>query len=190
MRTLRRILLIASLSFPVLCRAQETCLWMNAATAGGVLGGAVTATVSHPKAHPPKVQTANAQSSAGPLSADPEVAGYAGNGMDDSDCTFLRQPPIAGTLRIQVRTMSTPAKEFASYKARCGPHAIPLRAIGNEAFVCTLDEKTGQHSEQVVGRVRERSFVIRLSVKDPSMTQSAIREKAQKAAEIVAGNLF
>jgi hypothetical protein len=190
MRRLRRILLIVFFSFPALCRAEESCLWLNAATAGGALGGAVTATVSPAKAHPPKVQTANAKSSAGPLSADPEVAGYAGNGMDDSDCTFLRQPPIAGALRIEVRTMSAPAKQFASYKARCGPHAVPLKAIGNEAFACTLNKKPGQLSEQVVGRVRERSFVIRMSIEDPSITQSLLREKAQKVAELVAGNLF
>jgi hypothetical protein len=190
MRTLRPILLIVFFSFPALCRAEESCLWLNAATAGGVLGGAVTATVSPAKAHPPKVQTANAKSGAGPLSADPEVAGYAGTGMDDSDCAFFRQPPIAGALHIAVRTMSAPAKDFASYKARCGPHAVPLKAIGNEAFACTLNEKTGQRSEQVVGRVRERSFVIRLSIADPSMTQSLLREKAQKVAEIVAGNMF
>jgi hypothetical protein len=190
MRTLRRILLIVLFFFPALCRAEESCLWLNDATAGGVLGGVVTATVSHPKAHPPKVQTANAQSSAGPLSADPEVAGYAGNGMDDADCAFLRQPPLAGALHIAVRTMATAAKEFASYKARCGPHAVPLKAIGNEAFACTLNGKAGQLSEQVVGRVRERSFLIRLSIEDPSMTQSLLREKAEKVAEIVAGNLF
>jgi hypothetical protein len=190
MRTLRPILLIVFFALPVLCRAEESCLWLNAATAGGVLGGAVTATVSPAKTHPPKVQTANARSSAGPLSADPEVAGYAGNGMDDSDCAFFRQPPIAGALHIAVRTMSAPAKDFASYRARCGPHAVPLKAIGNEAFACTLNEKTGQRSEQAVGRVRERSLVIRLSIEDPSMTQTLLREKAQKVAEIVAGNLF
>jgi hypothetical protein len=190
MRSLRSILLMVFFSFPVLCRAEESCLWLNAATAGGVLGGAVTATVSPANAHTPKVQTANAKSSAGPLSADPEVAGYAGNGMDDSDCTFLRQPPIAGALRIQVRTLSTPAKEFASYKARCSPHAVPLQAIGNEAFACDLKEKSGRLSEQVVGRVRERAFVIRLRIDDASISQSLLREKAQKVAEIVAGNLF
>jgi hypothetical protein len=187
---MRCILLIVFFSLPALCRAQESCLWLNAATAGGILGGAVTATVSHPKAHSPKLQTANAKSSAGPLSADPEVAGYAGTGMDDSDCTFIRQAPNAGTLRIAVRTMSTPEKEFASYKARCGSHAVPLKAIGNEAFTCTLNDKPGHLSEQVIGRIRERSLVIRLSMDDPSITQSLMHEKAQKVAETVAGNLF
>ncbi len=185
MQTLRPILLIVFLVFPALCRANETCLWLNAATAGGVLGGAVTATVSHPKALLPKAQTANAKSSAGPLSADPEVAGYAGNGMDDADCAFFRQPPAAGALHIAVRTMTASPKEFASYKLGCGPHAVPITAIGNEAFACTLN-----HSEQVIGRVRERAFILRLSIADPSMTPAQLRENAQKAAEIVAGNLF
>ena len=52
MRILQRILLIAFFSFPLLCRAEENCLWMNAATAGGILGGAATVSVSH--AHPPQ----------------------------------------------------------------------------------------------------------------------------------------
>ena len=149
----------------------------------------MTATVSPANAHTPKVQTANAKSSAGPRALTPEVAGYAGNGMDDSDCTFLRQPPIAGALRIQVRTLSTPAKEFASYKARCSPHAVPLQAIGNEVLPA-ISKKSGRLSEQVVGRVRERAFVIRLRIDDASISQSLLREKAQKVAETVAGNLF
>jgi hypothetical protein len=178
MRSLGLILLIVFFSFPMLCRAEESCLWLNAATAGGILGGAVSATVSQANAHTPK------------LSANPSVTGYAGNGMDDSDCSFVRQPPSAGSLRIEVRTMSKPAREFASYTARCGPHAVPLQAIGNEAFACDRKEKSGQLSEQVVGRVRERSFVVRLSMNDASITRSLLREKAQKVAEIVAGNLF
>jgi hypothetical protein len=190
MRSLRPILLMAFLSFPMLCRAEESCLWLNAATAGGFLGGEVTATVSPGNAHTPKVQTANAKSGAGPLSANPSVTGYAGNGMDDSDCFFVRQPPSAGALRIEVRTMSKPAKEFASYTARCGPHAVPLQAIGNEAFTCETKEKSGRIAEQVVGRVRERSFVVRLSMGGGSISQTLLREKAEKVAEIVSGNLF
>ncbi len=136
------------------------------------------ATVSQPNVHTP-----NAKSGAGPLSANPSVTGYAGNGRDDSDCSFVRQSPSAGSLRIEVRTMSRPAREFASYTARCGPHAVPLQAIGNESLACDRKEKSGQLSEQVVGRVRERSFVVRLSMNDASITQSLLREKAQKVAE-------
>jgi hypothetical protein len=40
------MLLAVFLFVPALCQAQESCLWLNAATAGGVLEGAVIATVS------------------------------------------------------------------------------------------------------------------------------------------------
>jgi len=163
---------------------------MNAATAGGVLGGAVTVTVSHPKPQPPNVQTANAKSSAGPMSANPSGTSYASNSVADADCAFDRQPPIGGELRIQVRTLSEPAKAFVSHTARCGTRGVPLKAIGNEAMACDLNKKTGHLAEQVVGRVRDQLFVIDLRMHDPSITQSVLREKAQTVAEIVAGNLF
>jgi len=86
--------------------------------------------------------------------------------------------------------MNDPASEFARFAARCGAHADPLKAIGNEAAACSLNGKGAELLEQVVGRVRERAFVIRLSVNDSSLTQSMLREKCRKAAELVAGNLF
>ena len=190
MRILQRILLIAFFLFPLLCRAQENCAWMNAATAGGILGGEVTAMVSHPNTPLPDMQAANVTSSAGPTSADPSVASYAGNSVANADCAFIRRPPIAGTLHIKVRTISEPQKAFVSYPARCGARGVPLQAIGNEAMTCDLNKKSGQLSEQVVGRVRDQIFVIDLRTNDPSITQSALREKAHTVAEIVAGNLF
>jgi hypothetical protein len=190
MRILQRVLLIAFFLSPVLCRAEENCRWMNAATAGGILGGAVTATVSDANPHPANIQPANAKSSAGPISASPSATTYDSNSVADSDCAFDRQSPIAGELRIKVRTMSEPAKAFASHSARCGAHGVPLKAIGNEAMACDLNKKTGHLAEQVVGRVRDELFVIDLSMDDPSITQDVLREKARTVAEIVAGNLF
>ncbi len=190
MSTLQRIVIIALVSFPLLCRAEQNCLWLNAATAGGILGGAVTVTVSDANPHPPNIQPANAKSGAGPMSANPSGASYGGNSLDDSDCAFDRQPPSTGKLHIRVRTMSEPAKAFVSYTARCGKRGAPLKAIGNEATACDLHEKGGRLSEQVVGRVRDRLFIIDLRIDDASMTQSVLREKARTAAEIVAGNLF
>jgi hypothetical protein len=191
MLTLKQILPAVFLFVPPLYQAADSCLWLNAATAGGVLGGAVTATISGASVNPPNSPTPNAKSSAGPTSANPSVANYSSKGVDDADCVFVRQPgSIAGELRIEVRTMSEPGKEFASYIAHCGAHATPLKAIGNEAGACTLNDKAGQVSEQVVGRVRDRAFIIRLSMNDSSLTQSSLREKARKVAEQVAGNLF
>jgi hypothetical protein len=189
-RILRHISLIAFLSLPLLGRAQENCLWMNAATAGGILGGAATVSVSHPKTPPPTIQPANVKSGAGPMSANPSGASYGANTIDDADCAFHREPPIAGALSIRVWTVSEPAKAFVAYSERCGAHGAHLKAIGNEAVACDLNKKPKHLSEQVVGRVRDRLFVIDLSVEDPSITQSALREKAQTTAEIVAGNLF
>jgi len=190
MRTLNRILLIFLISFPWLCPAEESCSWLNSATAGGILGGTVSATVTRPAPKSPDVQPANVVSAYGPMGANPSGAAYGGYRVDDSDCNFDRQPPIAGKLSIQVRTVSEPAKVFVAYTARCGSHGAPLKAIGNEAATCDVHEKAGRRSEQIVGRVRDRVFVIDLRTDDRSITQDALREKARLAAEIVSGNLF
>jgi hypothetical protein len=190
MRTRLFTLLLALFSFPSLSHGEETCLWLNAATAGGVLGGPVTLSVSQADPHPADVQPANAKSASGPMSADATGNSYAGNIVDDSDCIFDRQPLTAGKLQIKVRTMGEPQKMFATYAAQCGAHAVPLKAIGNEATACRLKGKDGRPYEQVVGRIRDRIFVLELSIGDPSMTPAMLQEKARSTAEIVAGNLF
>jgi len=55
--------------------------------------------------------------------------------------------------------------------------------------VC-MGGRRNSHPMQVVDRVRDHLFVIDLSVKDPSITQNVLREKARTTAERVAGNLF
>jgi hypothetical protein len=192
MRTWEPIVLAVLLFSPALCRAQQSCLWLNAATAGGVLGGPVNSTVLRTGANLSNPRTPNAKSGAGPTSANPtKAAAYGVNAVDDSECLFVRQPGSSfGELRIEVRTMSEPRKDFPAYAARCGDHATALQAIGNEAAVCSLNDKPGQFSEQVVGRVRDRAFIVRLSVNNPSLSQSSVREKTRQTAEQVAGSLF
>jgi hypothetical protein len=190
MLKLRRVLVAIVLFIPALCRGQETCLWMNAATAGGVLGGTVTATVSRPKVDISNAHTANAKSSAGPTSADPSGIGYQTSRTDDSDCSFVWHPGrIAAELHILVRTMSDPKKDFVPYVGRCGDSATPLKAIGNEAFACTLDGKRGKVVREIVGRVRDRVFVVRLSTNEQE-AGNTLGGRTRKAADIVAGNLF
>jgi hypothetical protein len=46
MRTRYKILLGLAMFFPTICHAQSNCLWLNEATARGILGGAVTMTVN------------------------------------------------------------------------------------------------------------------------------------------------
>jgi len=54
---------------------------------------------------------------------------------------------------------------------------VPLKAIGSEALACR-----GEAGEQVVGRVRDRAFLVRITAND--------REKVRKVAEMVAGSMF
>ena len=122
---------------------------MNAATAGGFLGG----------------------ESSGKFTAS--------NGSKDAGvCEFARASG-SGTLRIEVELMKAAKANFASYLHKCGPDAKPLKAIGNEAVVCTVDR-----GQRVIGRVRGQAFVMDL------IAANATAETAKKAAESIAGNLF
>jgi hypothetical protein len=90
---------LLSLFLPALSHASEVCPWLNAATAAGFLEGPVTATVTHPS--PNKY---------------------------DAACEFVRREPhLVSSLRIDVETMKDPARDFASYKSRCTPDAMPLQ---------------------------------------------------------------
>jgi hypothetical protein len=140
----------------------ETCPWLNAATAAGVLGGAVTdMTVKRAKT------------------------------ADDASCTFIRrQGSLVMELRIEVETMTAPAKEFTAYAARCRTATVPLQAIGNEAVACSDDNAPTGRAEQVVGRVRDRAFLVRIGTSDRSARSEPLGDKARDVAEQVAGVLF
>jgi hypothetical protein len=148
---------------PAVCHGQTKCPWMNEATARGFLEGPVTLTVNV-------------------------------NDHGDGVCDFSRQHGAAiRHLHISVFSMTDIPKEFPSYLAQCSPKSAALRAIGNEAVSCTTQADAGAHAEKVVGRVRAQAFVVDVSSTvqdDPSMTQQMRREKANLAAELVAGILF
>jgi hypothetical protein len=155
-------ILFLALSFtPAMCAASENCPWLNAATAAGVLKGSVTFTVTHPREN-----------------------------QADATCEFVHQEgDTVSKLQIQVDTMKNPSREFLSFSAKCGQNATPLRAIGNEALVCSLRGKN-QFSEQVVSRVRERALIVKMSSNLPPTAESDLGERTQKIAEQVAGFLF
>ncbi|MGO9255003.1 MAG: hypothetical protein ACLQU1_01675 [Bryobacteraceae bacterium] len=133
---------------PAMAAAEERCPWLNAATAGGVLGGTVQVTVA------------------------------------PASCEFVRQAGAQETtLRIEVRAVSAP-------NAHCGPGAEPLKAIGNQAMACSYEGKPGWTAEQVVGRVRDQAFLVRIGTNDRSAVGKTLREKARDVAEQVAGILF
>jgi hypothetical protein len=150
------------LCFPRISHAKQNCPWLNEATASGFLDGNVTSRVTH-----------------------------SGSTNDDANCDFtLRAGSATIVLRIEVATMTARQADFASYLARCGAHSAPLKAIGNEAVACGFSGKKKEVSEQVVGRVRNRAFTVRITSNSGLSDRTVLREKAQKVAEQVAGFLF
>ncbi|HUE02748.1 MAG TPA: hypothetical protein VMR62_24495 [Bryobacteraceae bacterium] len=110
---------------------------------------------------------------------------------DDATCSFVRGDRTqVAELRIEVETLVPPASAFASYLARCHSAAVPLKGIGNQAVACTDDGGAGQLAEQVIGRVRKRAFVVRITTNDRAAQPDALRDIARKTAEQVAGILF
>lgn len=176
---------------PALCQAQQSCPWLNAATAGGILGGEVTMTVFDAHANALSAQTANEVSNSGPLSANPSSANYSSDDMNDVNCAFVRRGGTGiAELRIGVRVVNESKKEFAADSKHCGVNATPLKAIGNEAVVCDGNVKSRDRVEKIFGRVRNQVFFIRIDTSDSSLTETLLREKTRMVAEEVAGNLF
>jgi hypothetical protein len=101
-----------------------------------------------------------------------------GDSKDAGICEFARANGV-GTLRVEVDIMKSPAADFAKYLRKCSPDAKSLKAIGNEAVVCTLDR-----GERVIGRVRDQAFVVDF------IAANAKPDTTKRAAEVVAGNLF
>jgi hypothetical protein len=146
--------------------AKDSCPWINEATAAGALDGAVTATVTRPE-----------------TSKD----------TDEATCVFLHQSGSTGIeLRIEVEMLRGAPGAYAAYAETCGPDGTPLRAIGNEAVTCGYTDKKRKKwvSEQVVGRVRDHVFTVRVSSSGASPDRNVLREKARKMAEQLAGYLF
>lgn len=163
----------------VTCDAKDTCPWMNEATAAGYLHGDVTLTVTHTSPgteKPPAAEAANAGAS---------------STIGDAICEFGRHDASGITkLRIEVITMNNVAASFPGIRGRCGAESQAVRAIGNEAVVCSVKApERGGVVELVVGRVRERALVVSISA-GAGTDQGAVRETALRVAEQVAGFLF
>jgi hypothetical protein len=152
------------LGVPALCHAKNNCPWINEATTGGLLGG--TAVNEFTDA----------------------TTGQA------AVCKFTYDGPgVTRTLVITVEVVTAPKERLAVVAKTCGPDAVPLQAIGNEAQVCMADVRKAGPGERVVGRVRDQVFTITLSStlkNDPMLTRDELRTRIYTAAEQVAGNLF
>jgi hypothetical protein len=165
------------------CRAQAKCPWLNAATAAGLLGGEVQMTVTAP--------------------VDPGPVKGAGTAMYpdqvrmdrfDVSCQFSRKLDSGmSALSIAVNTMSDPAKDFVSFLAHCDGEKLALKGVGNEAVQCLRSGDSGNGREQVMGRVRDRTFVITVNRSAPAAPAEpgvALQSDTRNIAEQVAGSLF
>ncbi len=155
---------ISLLCWPTAGRASNNCAWMNEATASGLLGSDAVGTFTEAAAGQPAV------------------------------CTFANQSNGATrTLRVTVEVAADPHARLAAVAQVCGSDAVPLKAIGNEAVVCTADDRKSGLGERVVGRVRDQVFTITISTTlkgDSILTRDALKAKIYTAAEQVSGNLF
>jgi hypothetical protein len=163
MRNPARFLLGMILFVPSTCHAQAKCPWIDVGTARGVLGGAVTA----------KVNIKDASYRA---------------------CEFSRQDgEVRHRLSVLVIVMTNIPKQFSTYVTQCESTATPLRTIGDEAIMCSIQTQTNLYAEKVVGRVRDQAFILTVASSvqdDPSMTPETRRKKVQLAAEKVAAVLL
>jgi hypothetical protein len=143
------------------CHAEGACPWINKATALGALG-----------------------TSEGSPMASTEVGTVA--------CHFTYQDGnITRELRIRVETAQEPEQTWKARKSQCGTRGMVLRAIGNEAVMCSTGRN--EMGEEVIGRVRENVFTIIMSTSaenDPEMPREKLTEKIRLVAEQVSGNLF
>jgi len=162
----------------VTCDAKEMCPWINEATAAGFLHGDVATTVTHSSSGADKAAAAAATATGTTVT------------VGDATCEFVRHDGSGvWRLRIEVVTMSEVAAAFPGFRARCGAGGQPVRAIGNEAEVCGMAAAGRGVTEQVVGRVRERAFVVSISA-GAGADQATLRETTLRVAEQVAGFLF
>lgn len=156
---------LASLVFvPATGKAEEGhCPWLNDATASGVLNGPVTLD----------------------LETAPE---------DQSICEFtnLKTAKDYSALRIMVQPLKDVTNAVAPHESQCTSSPAAMKAIGNEAVSCSADVGYSR-GEQVIGRVRDRLFIVTVSstmAQDPLMTRPLLKEKARMIAEQLAGALF
>lgn len=154
----------AVIAMPSACMAKNNCPWINEATASGLLGGDAEGAFTDPMPSQP------------------------------ADCIFTEQDSgVTRTLRITVEQSNNPHQQLSAVGSLCGSNSTPVRAIGNEAMMCSLEGHNSLHGTFMAGRVRDQVFTITLRTtlkNDPLLTHDALQAKMHIAAEQVSGNLF
>jgi hypothetical protein len=156
------VVLAAVLCAPAIGRA-ENCAWLNAATAGGLLGG------------------------------EPAMKVITTSGFDTTCEFTVKNQSALSKLTIAVHSMAVTREEFPALLAQCGTDGTAMRAVGNEAVECMRATGADEVTEQVVSRVRDRAFILTWVMPKPAddpQKQAEIRDKFRNVAEQVAGSLF
>jgi hypothetical protein len=157
------VLSVICLAMPFAAHAENTCPWLNEATAGGLLGGDAVG-----------IKTG--------ADGQPTVCTFTQQGTG-----------VTRTLRVIVEIAPEPHARMSAVAQVCGADVLPIKAIGNEALVCQADDRKGGVGERVVGRVRDQVFTITIASTlkvDPILNRDALKARIYTAAEQVAGNLF
>jgi|HubBroStandDraft_5_1064220.scaffolds.fasta_scaffold333855_2 hypothetical protein len=130
----------------------------------------------------------NRATAGGALGGEVQVAVTRSEKSPAFTCQFTR---AEYELTIEVSTLAAPDQfaRFADHTCQGGREVVPLRAIGNEAIACSLGTG-GQIVEKAVVRVRNQTFIIRMSATDKAADTKSIRSKTTELAEEVAGYLF
>jgi hypothetical protein len=156
--------LFVLLVFAARSQAKNNCPWMNEATASGLLGGDAVGEFTDVASGRPAA------------------------------CVFTQAgASFTRGLRITVQVTPDTHLHYETAAQACLKTASPLEAIGNEATMCTLDNRSTGLTQLVVGRVRDQLFTITFNTTlkdDPILTRMSLKERAYTAAEQVAGNLF
>jgi hypothetical protein len=112
----------------------------------------------------------------------------------DATCHFTRRQDASNlTLTIDVHTMTLPSKDFPTYLAQCGGTLLPVKAVGNEAFQCVSKGSSTNGEEQVIGRVRDRAFILTVnanSTRQPAPAKAGLSQETRNLSEQIAGALF
>jgi hypothetical protein len=138
------------------------CPWLNVATASGVLNGPATLAMHQPAA-------------------------------DETVCEFrYGNQKTMYSLQIEVWAHQDITKGLTVQESACTAPGTALRAIGNEAILCTEDTKS-VHGDAIVSRVRDSIFRVSLTTtvrNDPALPRDVLEQKTRDSAEAVAGSLF
>lgn len=149
---------------PAAAHAANDCPWLNEATASGLLGADAIGEFTAASAGQPAV------------------------------CMFVQKDTaVTRTLRVTVEQTPDAHMQVASLMHACGPDAVPMQAIGNEAVTCAADDRKGALGARAVGRVRDQVFTITIGTTlkgDSALTRDILKSRIYTAAEQVAGNLF